>query len=72
MFRHFGHGRKRSEIAAELNISVKTVDFYRMRIQQKLGLESSAMLRRIAVLARDKDRRPAPDPRPDPASVDEG
>jgi DNA-binding NarL/FixJ family response regulator len=49
IFEHLGRGLDRSEIAHMLNLSVKTVESYRARIKQKLGLTTAARLRRAAV-----------------------
>jgi DNA-binding NarL/FixJ family response regulator len=49
VFEHLGRGLDRSEISRMLNLSVKTVESYRARIKQKLGLTSAARLRRAAV-----------------------
>lgn len=45
VLRQFGEGFTVSEIAAALNLSVKTVSTYRMRILDKLG-EAGAIPRR--------------------------
>ncbi len=62
VFRHVGRGLKRSEIAAEMNLSVKTVDSYRARIGQKMRLPTSSMLQRAAVLALWEDERLGAEP----------
>jgi DNA-binding NarL/FixJ family response regulator len=49
IFEHLGRGLDRSEISKMLNLSVKTVESYRARIKQKLGLATAARLRRAAV-----------------------
>lgn len=49
VFRFLGEGYKPSEIAAKMNLSVKTVDTYRERMKNKLNLESSAELTRQAI-----------------------
>jgi DNA-binding NarL/FixJ family response regulator len=49
VFEHLGRGLDRSEISRMLNLSVKTVESYRARIKQKLGLATAARLRRAAV-----------------------
>jgi DNA-binding NarL/FixJ family response regulator len=43
------HGRSAKEIAEFLNISVKTVEFHKTRIRQRLGLHSTAELTRFAL-----------------------
>lgn len=50
VFELLGHGKRTSEIAASLNLSVKTVQTYRERIKAKLGLSSAAELVRRAVI----------------------
>ena len=50
VLRNIGCGRRGSEIAAALGVKVKTVDTYRRRIMQKLGLQSQAELMRYAVI----------------------
>jgi DNA-binding NarL/FixJ family response regulator len=49
VFRLIGQGRKTQEIAEQLHLSVKTVETYRDRIRQKLGLEDGAELTRRAL-----------------------
>src|SRR5690606_13856187 len=44
-----GEGRSVSEIAAMLNLSVKTVSTYRVRILEKLRLDTTAALIRYAI-----------------------
>jgi DNA-binding NarL/FixJ family response regulator len=44
-----GQGRTTREMAAQLGISVKTVETHRMRIREKLNLSSSAELMRFAM-----------------------
>ena len=44
-----GAGRPVKRIAAELNLSAKTVSTYRSRVLQKLGLTSNADLTRYAI-----------------------
>jgi two-component system, NarL family, response regulator NreC len=43
------HGHSNKEIASQLNLSVKTVETYRARAMEKLGLESRAALVRYAL-----------------------
>lgn len=50
VFELLGNGKRTSEIAASLNLSVKTVQTYRERIKAKLGLSSAAELVRRAVI----------------------
>ena len=49
VFRFIGEGKKTSEIAAGLRLSVSTVETYRANIKDKLGITSSARLARLAV-----------------------
>jgi len=44
-----GKGRSSREIAAELNLSTKTVESHRLRMKNKLGMKSAAELVRFAV-----------------------
>jgi DNA-binding NarL/FixJ family response regulator len=50
VFRLIGGGLKTSAVAAELRLSVKTVDTHRKRIKEKLGLTDGAALQRRAAL----------------------
>jgi DNA-binding NarL/FixJ family response regulator len=49
VFRQIGLGLKTQEIAAQLHLSVKTVETYRDRIREKLGLSTGAELARSAM-----------------------
>jgi DNA-binding NarL/FixJ family response regulator len=49
VFRLIGQGKKTQEIAAQLHLSVKTVETYRNRIRQKLDLSDGAALARCAL-----------------------
>jgi DNA-binding NarL/FixJ family response regulator len=44
VFRLIGKGVKTAEIAAELHLSIKTIETYRDRIRQKLGLSNGTDL----------------------------
>ncbi len=55
VFEYMGQGLTSSEIAEELNLSPKTVDTYRSRAKEKLGLGSNAELRRRAVVWLEMD-----------------
>ena len=46
--RFIGGGRSTREIAAELHLSVKTIESYRANVKRKLGLRSGAELARFA------------------------
>lgn len=48
MFEHLGRGHTRRRIAEAMHISPKTVDTYRERVKNKLGLSSSTELARRA------------------------
>jgi DNA-binding NarL/FixJ family response regulator len=58
VLRLLGQGKSTREIAADLHISVKTVDAHREHIKQKLGLSSAAELIRYAVLKVERDPSP--------------
>ncbi|MBE5316628.1 MAG: helix-turn-helix transcriptional regulator [Xanthomonadales bacterium] len=61
VFRRLGTGAPPREIAAALGLSVKTVEHYRARIKQKLGLRDSRELLEFAVLwLRGLATRPSP------------
>jgi DNA-binding NarL/FixJ family response regulator len=49
VFSLIGQGKKTSDIAAELQVSVKTIDTHRLRIKQKLRLTNSSELIKYAV-----------------------
>ena len=49
IFRHLAEGMRVREIAAQLFISVKTVESHRVNIKGKLGLKTSAELLRYAI-----------------------
>lgn len=49
VFRLIGQGKKNSEIADALNVSIKTIDTHRLRIKNKLGMKSGAELIKYAV-----------------------
>jgi DNA-binding NarL/FixJ family response regulator len=49
VLRLLASGNRVSEIAAELNLSVKTVSTYRTRVLQKLNLRTTAQIMRYAV-----------------------
>jgi DNA-binding NarL/FixJ family response regulator len=48
IFSFIGRGLSVSELASELNVSVKTIETHQMRIKEKLALRSAAELRRKA------------------------
>lgn len=61
VFRRLGAGEAPREIAAALGLSVKTVEHYRARIKDKLGLRDSRALLEFAVLwLRGLASRPSP------------
>ncbi|MCP4129646.1 MAG: response regulator transcription factor [bacterium] len=49
VFQLVGHGHSTREIARKLNLSVKTIDTYRLRIKTKLNLKSSTELVKLAI-----------------------
>jgi DNA-binding NarL/FixJ family response regulator len=49
VFRLIGRGCKTQEIAAQLHLSVKTVETYRDRIREKLDLSDGSALARCAM-----------------------
>jgi DNA-binding NarL/FixJ family response regulator len=49
VFRLIGQGRKTQEVADQLHLSVRTVETYRDRIREKLGLKDGTELTRCAV-----------------------
>lgn len=48
-FRLIGQGFKASQIAAQLHLSVKTIETYRSRIKEKLGLDNAAQLLQYSI-----------------------
>jgi len=48
VFQLIGQWRGTSEIARELNLSVKTIQYYREKIKEKLNLEQASELTRFA------------------------
>lgn len=48
VFQLIGQWRKTGEIAKELHLSVKTVEYYREKIKEKLGINQAAELTRFA------------------------
>jgi hypothetical protein len=65
-----GRGLSASELANELNVSVKTIETYQMRIKDKLGVHTAAELRQKARewLARSAVNRIREDPEPEEAN----
>lgn len=56
VFIHVGKGLKPRQIAEVMNLSVKTVETYSMRIKQKLGLsDASELLQRAIQWAKNQD-----------------
>ncbi len=55
VFRLIGSGLSTREIAAQINLGIKTIGTYRDRIKQKLCIKSAAELSRRAVLWTEKD-----------------
>ena len=58
MLRLLAEGRRMKEIAAALNISVRTVETYRTRIMLKLGIDNLPGLVKFAVRAGITTPRP--------------
>jgi len=55
VFRLFGEGMQRKEVAAQLHLSVKTIETHRANICKKLGLRgSSALLHHAIEFLRDE------------------
>ncbi len=48
-FRLIGQGYKASQIASQLHLSVKTIETYRSRIKEKLGLTNAAQLLQYSI-----------------------
>jgi len=59
IFELIGLGKSNSQIAAQLNISSKTVDAHRANIKTKLDLPDSSSLMRAAVLWIERGSRPS-------------
>src|SRR5262249_10607864 len=66
IFSFIGRGLSASELATELNVSVKTIETHQMRMKEKLALHSAAELRQKARdwLARSVVNRVHEDPQP--------
>ena len=66
IFSFIGRGLSASELASELNVSVKTIETHQMRMKEKLALHSAAELRQKARdwLARSLVNRVHEDPQP--------
>ncbi|MFO7654820.1 MAG: response regulator [Candidatus Krumholzibacteriia bacterium] len=54
-------GKANKVIASELELSIKTVEFHRAHVMQKMGVESVAELVQQVVAARDAGLDPAPE-----------
>jgi DNA-binding NarL/FixJ family response regulator len=67
IFSFVGRGLSVSELASELNVSVKTIETHQMRMKEKLALRSAAELRQKARewLARSALNRIREDPEPE-------
>src|SRR5262249_28164194 len=66
IFSFIGRGLSASELATELNVSVKTIETHQMRMKEKLALHSAAELRQRARewLAKSAVNRIREDPEP--------
>jgi DNA-binding NarL/FixJ family response regulator len=67
IFSFIGRGVSVSELASELNVSVKTIETHQMRMKEKLGVHSAAELRQKARewLARSAVNRIREEPEPE-------
>lgn len=70
IFSFIGRGVSASELANELNVSIKTIETHQMRMKEKLGVHSAAELRQKARewLARSAVNRIREDPEPEQAN----
>lgn len=70
IFSFIGRGLSASELANELNVSIKTIETHQMRMKEKLGVHSAAELRQKARewLARSAVNRIREDPEPEQAN----
>jgi DNA-binding NarL/FixJ family response regulator len=70
IFSFIGRGLSVSELASELNVSVKTIETHQMRMKEKLALHSAAELRQRAHewLAKSAVNRIREDPEPEYAN----
>jgi DNA-binding NarL/FixJ family response regulator len=70
IFSFIGRGLSASELASELNVSIKTIETHQMRMKEKLGVRSAAELRQKARgwLARSAVSRIREDPEPEYAN----
>lgn len=71
IFSFIGRGVSVSELASELNVSVKTIETHQMRMKEKLGVHSAAELRQKARewLARSAVNRIREEPEPEQANA---
>ena len=69
IFSFIGRGFSVSELASELNVSVKTIETHQMRMKEKLALHSAAELRQKARewVARSALNRIREEPEPEQA-----
>jgi DNA-binding NarL/FixJ family response regulator len=65
VFRLIARWRRPHEIARELNLSIKTVDYYRNRIKEKLNLTSVSQLTRFATEYVQRNQAPSSPPESD-------
>jgi DNA-binding CsgD family transcriptional regulator len=70
IFSFIGRGLTASELANELNVSVKTIETHQMRMKEKLALHSAAELRQKARewLAKSALNRIREEPEPEQAN----
>lgn len=57
VFQMIGQWKKTSEIARELHLSIKTIEYYREQIKQKLNLKSAAELTQHATAWVERDSK---------------
>jgi DNA-binding NarL/FixJ family response regulator len=49
VFEHIGRGIPTRDIAEKIHVSIKTIETYKARIKEKLGLETSHDVTRMAI-----------------------
>jgi DNA-binding NarL/FixJ family response regulator len=56
VFQLIGRWKRTSEIASELHLSIKTIEYYREQIKRKLGLKSATELTHYATAWVDREK----------------